>query len=187
MGMQIVVPEHEGFVVAGARGQPIRGLVFRCADAFAREAELIEDRHPHEGLQAAHPPARVGDKLEREIVFGGNPLAMAAGVATARMIENENLLENCRVMSDRFRTHFEKLKEELPIISDLRIRGMMIGIDLTIPSTPAVEMCMEKGVLVNATHETVLRLLPSLNITAEQVDEGCAVIADVLHEMAEEV
>ena len=77
MGMQIVVPEHEGFVVAGARGQPIRGLVFRCADAFAREAELIEDRHPHEGLQAAHPPARVGDKLEREIVFGGNPLAAA--------------------------------------------------------------------------------------------------------------
>jgi acetylornithine/succinyldiaminopimelate/putrescine aminotransferase len=118
--------------------------------------------------------------------FGGNPLAMAAGVATARMIENDNLLENCREMSDRFRTHFETLKDELPIISELRIRGMMIGIDLTIPSTPAVEMCMEKGVLVNATHETVLRLLPSLNISAEQVDEGCAVISDVLHEMAEE-
>ena len=46
---------------------------------------------------------------------------------------------------------------------------------------------MEKGVLVNATHETVLRLLPALNITAEQVDEGCAVIADVLHEMAEQL
>ncbi len=118
--------------------------------------------------------------------FGGNPLAMAAGVAAARMIENENLLENCQEMSNRFRAHFEKLKSELSIISELRIRGMMIGIDLTIPSTPAVGMCMEKGVLVNATHETVLRLLPALNITAEQVDEGCAVIADVLHEMAEE-
>ena len=46
------------------------------------------------------------------------------------LIENDNLLENCREMSDRFRTHFEKLKDELPIISELRIRGMMIGIDL---------------------------------------------------------
>ncbi len=116
--------------------------------------------------------------------FGGNPLAMAAGIATVQMIEDENLLENCQQMSDRFRSHFEELKSELPIISELRIRGMMIGVDLSIPSTPAVGKCMERGVLVNATHDTVLRLLPALNITAEQVDEGCAVIADVLREMA---
>lgn len=118
--------------------------------------------------------------------FGGNPLAMAAGVATARTIEDENLLDNCKAMSDRFKAHFEKLQGELPIISELRVCGMMIGIDLTIPATPAVGMCMEKGVLVNATHDTVLRLLPAINITAEQVDEGCAVISEVLNEMAEE-
>ncbi|GAB4156129.1 MAG: acetylornithine transaminase [Planctomycetaceae bacterium] len=119
--------------------------------------------------------------------FGGNPLAMAAGIATARTIENENLLANCQAMSDRFRDHFEKLKDELPIIEELRIQGMMIGVDLNIPATPAVGKCMEKGVLVNATHETVLRLLPAINISPAQVDEGFAVIADVLREMAEEV
>lgn len=118
--------------------------------------------------------------------FGGNPLAMSAGVATAKMIEDENLLANCTAMSDRFRDHFEKLQEELPIIGELRIKGMMIGADLTIPAGPAVGKCMERGVLVNATHDTVLRLLPAINITAEQVDEGCAVIADVLREMAED-
>ena len=116
--------------------------------------------------------------------FGGNPLAMAAGIASVKMIEDENLLENCQQMSDRFRSHFEELKSELPIISELRIRGMMVGVDLSIPATPAVGKCMERGVLVNATHDTVLRLLPALNVTAEQVDEGCAVIADVLREMA---
>ena len=63
---------------------------------------------------------------------------------------------------------------------------MMIGIDLTIPSMPAVGKCMERGVLVNATHDTVVRLLPALNVTAEQVDEGCAVIAEVLREMADD-
>ncbi len=118
--------------------------------------------------------------------FGGNPLAMAAGVAAVRMIEDENLLENCKANSDRFRSHFEELSNELAIVSELRIRGMMIGMDLTIPSGPAVGKCMDRGVLVNATHDTVLRILPPLNVTGEQVDEGCAVIADVLREMAEE-
>jgi acetylornithine/succinyldiaminopimelate/putrescine aminotransferase len=116
--------------------------------------------------------------------FGGNPLAMAAGIATIQTIEEDGLLANCQAMSDRFRSHLEKLKAELPIISQLRIRGMMIGIELSIPSTPAVAKCMERGLLINATHDTVVRLLPPLNVTAEQVDEGCAVLATVLREMA---
>jgi acetylornithine/succinyldiaminopimelate/putrescine aminotransferase len=117
--------------------------------------------------------------------FGGNPLAMAAGVATVRTIEEEGLLENCLQMSERFKARFEKLQEELPIIREVRVRGMMIGVDLTISATPAVGKCMERGVLVNATHDTVLRLLPAINITAEQVELGCDVITDVLREMAE--
>ena len=46
---------------------------------------------------------------------------------------------------------------------------------------------MERGLLINATHDTVVRLLPAINVTAEQVDEGCAIIGDVLRDMAEEV
>lgn len=63
---------------------------------------------------------------------------------------------------------------------------MMIGVDLSIPATPAVGKCMERGVLVNATHDTVLRLLPALNVTDADVDRGCDVIAEVLGEMAAE-
>jgi predicted acetylornithine/succinylornithine family transaminase len=118
--------------------------------------------------------------------FGGNPLAMAAGIATVKMIEDENLLENCRRMSDRFRQRFDALKAKLPIIKEVRTRGMMIGVELTIPATPAVAKCMERGVLINATHDTVVRLLPAMNITASQVDEGCQVIAESLELMAAE-
>ncbi len=118
--------------------------------------------------------------------FGGNPLAMAAGIATMKMIEDEGLLENCRAMSDRFRQHFMALKASLPIIKDVRTRGMMIGIELNIPATPAVAKCMERGVLINATHETVVRLLPALNLAAYQVDEGCKVIGETLELMAKE-
>jgi acetylornithine/N-succinyldiaminopimelate aminotransferase len=118
--------------------------------------------------------------------FGGNPIAMAAGCATVRMIEDEGLLDNVAEMSARFRSHFEELKSELSIIEEIRTCGMMIGVDLSIPSTQAVGKCMEKGVLINATQGTVVRLLPALNVSAEQVDEGCAVIADVIREMATE-
>lgn len=118
--------------------------------------------------------------------FGGNPLAMVAGIATVQTIEDENLLDNVAVMSERFRSHFANLAEELSVISEIRTRGMMIGVELTIPSTPAVSKCMEKGLLINATQGTVIRLLPAVNISAEEVDEGFSIIADVLREMAAE-
>ncbi|MCA9077137.1 MAG: aspartate aminotransferase family protein [Planctomycetaceae bacterium] len=119
--------------------------------------------------------------------FGGNPLACAAGVATVETIEEDGLLENCQQMSDLFRSRFEALQAELPIIEEVRVKGLMVGVDLTIPSTPAVGKCMENGLLINATHNTVVRLLPPLNVTAAEVEEGCDIIAKVLREMAEEV
>jgi predicted acetylornithine/succinylornithine family transaminase len=118
--------------------------------------------------------------------FGGNPLAMAAGIAAVRMIEEEGLLDNCRRMSDRFRTRFEALQSELPLIRELRIRGMLIGIELNVPAAAAVQKAMQRGVLLNVTHDTVVRLLPAININEEQVDIGCEVVADVLREIADE-
>ena len=86
-----------------------------------------------------------------------------------------------------FREHFEALQGELPLMEDVRVKGLMIGIDLTIPAAAAVGKCMERGLLVNVTHETVVRLLPPLNVTAEQVEQGCEILTGVLREMSEEV
>ncbi|MCA9056495.1 MAG: aminotransferase class III-fold pyridoxal phosphate-dependent enzyme, partial [Planctomycetaceae bacterium] len=117
--------------------------------------------------------------------FGGNPLAMAAGLATVETIEEEGILDNVRTLSEQFRTFFENLQQELPIIEEVRVQGMMIGVELGIPSTPAVQKCMEQGLLINATHDTVVRLLPALNLTSEQAQEACEILANVLREMAE--
>ena len=118
--------------------------------------------------------------------FGGNPLAMSAGLATVATLEEENLFSNVSARSEQFRKFFLDLQAELSIIREVRVKGMMVGIDLTIPSTPAVGKCMERGLLMNATHETVVRLLPALNVSAEQVDEGCSILKEVLQEMAED-
>ena len=118
--------------------------------------------------------------------FGGNPIAMVAGKATIETIEQENLLENCQQQSAKCKQFFDSLKEELPIIKEVRVCGLMVGIDLNIESTPAVAKAMKRGLLINATHGTVVRLLPALNITDDDVAEGCQIIADVLKEMAQD-
>ena len=118
--------------------------------------------------------------------FGGNPLAMAAGLATIETIEADGLLANVEERAAQARAALDQLAEELGIIREVRICGMMIGVDLTIPSTPAVGKAMERGLLLNATHDTVVRLLPALNVSADEIAEGLGILADVLREMANE-
>jgi predicted acetylornithine/succinylornithine family transaminase len=116
--------------------------------------------------------------------FGGNSLAMAAGLAVGETIEQEGLLQHIQQVSAQVRTQLQGWQSELPIIREVRVCGMMIGIDLTIPSGPAVAKCMERGVLINATNDTVVRLLPALNVSADDLHEGLSVIREVLEEMA---
>jgi acetylornithine/N-succinyldiaminopimelate aminotransferase len=117
--------------------------------------------------------------------FGGNSLAMAAGLATGETIEREGLLQAVQENANYIRERLEECQASIPIIKELRICGMMIGIDLTVPSTPAVGKAMERGVLLNATQDTVVRLLPAMNITREELDQGLEVVISVLQEMAE--
>jgi len=118
--------------------------------------------------------------------FGGNSLAMAAGIATGETIERDNLLQNVADNADYAFERLDQLRQELPIIKELRICGMMIGIDLTIPSGPAVGKAMNRGLLLNSTQDTVVRLLPALNITRGELEEGLDIVTAILEEMANE-
>ncbi len=113
--------------------------------------------------------------------FGGNPIACRAALATIETIEEEGLLERGTAIGERFRSHFEGLRHELGgLIREVRILGTMIGIDLTIDASGIVAECLKRRLLINATHGHVIRLLPALTVTDEQIDEGCSILADVL-------
>lgn len=116
--------------------------------------------------------------------FGGNSLAMAAGLATGLTIEDENLLDHVSRMSELTRATLTQARQELPCIVDVRVCGMMIGVELSMPAAPAVSQCMERGVLINATNETVVRLLPALNIPEDLLMTGLQTVLDVIREMA---
>jgi predicted acetylornithine/succinylornithine family transaminase len=114
--------------------------------------------------------------------FGGNPVAARAGVAAIEMIEQENLLENARKISDVFRSRLTDLQQDCPLIREVRILGLMIGLDLAVEGAPVVQACMDRNLLVNCTHDTVLRLLPALNLNEQQAHDGCDVLAEALKE-----
>jgi acetylornithine/N-succinyldiaminopimelate aminotransferase len=125
----------------------------------------------------------VAEKLKpgtHAATFGGNPIACAAALATIATFEEENLLERATQVGERFRAHLTALKAESPLIQEIRVKGAMIGAQLSIDGGPIVEACLKRGLLINCTHKTVLRLLPAVNIDAQQIDDGCAILRDVL-------
>jgi acetylornithine/N-succinyldiaminopimelate aminotransferase len=116
--------------------------------------------------------------------YGGNPIAARAGLATIEMIERENLLERACQLSQVFRQRLEALGRECGIIREVRILGLMIGVELAIEGAAAVKACLERRLLVNCTHGVVLRLLPPMILTEEQVHQGCDILAEVLKAQA---
>ncbi len=112
--------------------------------------------------------------------FGGNPLACRAALATIETIDQEGLLERAVGIGAQFQSRLEPLKTRCPFIKEVRVKGAMIGIDLTIDGMPIVSKAIERRLLINCTHGTVLRLLPALTITNEQLQEGCGILEELL-------
>lgn len=116
--------------------------------------------------------------------FGGNPIAARAGIAALEMIEQENLLENARKLSDVFRQRLEALAKECEMIEEVRVLGLMIGVELSAEGAPLVKACLDRKLLINCTQGTVLRLLPAMNLTETQAHEACDLLADVIKDHA---
>ncbi|MCA9178360.1 MAG: aspartate aminotransferase family protein [Planctomycetales bacterium] len=112
--------------------------------------------------------------------FGGNPLAARAGIATLETIEEDDLLSHCRQLSELFRERLEALQQELDLIREVRVLGVMIGIELAVEGAPIVAQCLEQKLLANCTQSTVIRLLPAMNLPFDEAEQGLQILADVL-------
>ena len=103
--------------------------------------------------------------------FGGNPLATAAGLAVLRELLADGFLDEVAEQGRYLNTRLKDLAEGRPIIKDVRGLGLMQAIELTVPGADVVVGLRNNGVLVNCTAETVLRFLPPLIISKEEIDE----------------
>ncbi|MBP2655375.1 MAG: argD 1 [Firmicutes bacterium] len=116
--------------------------------------------------------------------FGGNPLATAAANAVLNIIAEEGLIENTRTVGEHLVNALEQLKAKYPmLITEVRGRGLIVGMKLTQPGKDIVNACLAKGVIINCTAGDVLRFVPPLNIAKAHVDEMVQVLDSVLAEV----
>jgi len=111
--------------------------------------------------------------------FGGNPLASAAGVAALTAILEEGMLENCRKMGDYFLSELDKMKNKFPFIKEVRGKGLILGMELKMDGSSMVKEMLKKRVLINCTMGNVLRFLPPLIVTREEIDRVVAALEEV--------
>jgi acetylornithine/N-succinyldiaminopimelate aminotransferase len=115
--------------------------------------------------------------------YGGNPLACAAALETLKVIEEEDICEMARVRGEYMTTRLRDLSNNWPAIKDVRGMGLMIGVELSFPGADVVVEMMKRGVLSNCASDVVIRLVPPLIITKEEIDK----VIDVLVESIKEV
>ncbi|HKW33869.1 MAG TPA: aspartate aminotransferase family protein [Candidatus Acidoferrum sp.] len=112
--------------------------------------------------------------------FGGGPLACAVALEFLSIIEDEKLLDNVRVRGAELREGLTKLASQFDFIREIRAEGLMIGIELSVEGAPFVAEALERGLLINCTHDFTLRLLPPFIVARAQVREFLKLFEQVL-------
>ena len=109
-------------------------------------------------------------------------MACAAAIAVIEAIEEENLLQNAVELGQYTKDKLAQLKEKHFIIESVRGVGLMIGVQLTSSGTEIVNQCLQKGLRINCTQGTVLRFMPPMIATKEQIDQAVDILDAVLTE-----
>jgi acetylornithine/N-succinyldiaminopimelate aminotransferase len=120
----------------------------------------------------------VGDKAKDVLgpgnhgsTFGGNPLAMRAGIETLQIMRDDGLLANAAAMGERLRRGLQRELGELPGFREIRGQGLMLGLQLDRPCGVLLQRAAEAGLLISVTADSVIRLLPPLIVSAAEIDE----------------
>jgi len=117
--------------------------------------------------------------------FGGGPLACRVALEYLAILEEENLLEHVRKVGGYFHSELNNLLTNFAIVKEVRGRGLMLALDLDVPSKPYVNAALEQGVLMNSTHETTIRMLPPFLIEEKHVDKTIKTLKKLLKKKLE--
>jgi len=115
--------------------------------------------------------------------FGGNPLVTAAALAAVRVILEDGILNRTEEIGDYLLGELTALAGKYPFVKEVRGIGLMIGMVLTIPGGDIVKKGHARGVLLNVTHDTVLRFVPPLVVTREEIDRMIAILDGIFAEI----
>ena len=112
--------------------------------------------------------------------FGGNPLAMRAGVETLRIMEEEGLLANAERVGAALKAGLERELKGVAGVVEIRGQGLMLGIELARPCGELLGRAAEAGLLLSVTADKVIRLVPSLILTADEAAQMVAILVPLI-------
>ncbi len=127
-----------------------------------------------EGVASAFKPG------SHASTFGGTPVITAAALEVVRLLERENIIAHCRETGDYFKARLMMLKEKHDVIEEVRGMGLLLGMKLKENGAPIVNACLGKGFLINCIQEKILRFVPPLIISREEIDRLIACLDEVL-------
>ncbi len=117
--------------------------------------------------------------------FGGGALVCSVALKFLEIMEKEGLVEKAEKRGVYFKERLKSLKEKYPFfIQEIRGKGLMLGVKLKLPGKSIVDKAREKGLLINVTAGDVLRFLPPLIVTEEEIDEAVCILDEVLNELS---
>ncbi|MDR3555143.1 MAG: aspartate aminotransferase family protein [Syntrophobacteraceae bacterium] len=147
-------------------------------------AKALANGLPMGAMLAADEVAGAFTPGSHATTFGGGPLVASVALATLKVISEPGFLEKVRQTGAYFVTRLEELRDRFPFVRQVRGRGLMVGLELDIPGAKFVTKCMEKGAIINCTHDTVLRFVPPLIAGRSEVDRMVAILEEAFREEA---
>ncbi len=115
--------------------------------------------------------------------FGGNPLASAAALAAVDQLLNHGIVKNADMVGKYFKKRLLDMKKRYDIITDVRGKGLMLGLEFSVGCRELIPVCQQKGLLMNCVNDNTLRFLPPLIITEAEVDKALAIIEEAIAEV----
>jgi acetylornithine/N-succinyldiaminopimelate aminotransferase len=132
------------------------------------------------GALLVNEKANIFTPGDHSTTIGGGGMAFAAGLATLRLLQEPGLMASVVKKGQYIKETWGSWCIEIPVIKDLRGLGMMLAMELKVPSKQVMIACLEAGLIVNAVTDTAIRILPALNITEDDLDEGLEIMKRVL-------
>jgi len=164
----------------GRTGEMFASQTFKVAPDITTLAKAIAGGFPMGAVLASEEVGNAFEPGDHAATFGGGPLACAAALASIQTIQDEGLLAQSRSRGECFKTQLKDLFQEYGMVEDVRGRGMMLGMEMGMPCASMVDEMRQQGVLVNCTAGNVLRFVPPLVITTEQINEVTDSLDEVL-------
>lgn len=146
-------------------------------------AKALGSGFPIGAVAAKDKFASAFDHGSHGTTFGGNPLACAAALETLKTIEDEDICNMARVRGNYLKTRLEDLSTNWSAIKEVRGKGLMIGVELSFPGAEVVKEMLKRGVLSNCASNNVIRLVPPLIITKEELDTVVTVLIESIKEV----